>query len=68
MQDIFETKNNYYNTRNAPAHSSRNIKTLRCGLTVRYGSYMTSKIWELLPREMKQLSILNELKTKIKIW
>ena len=47
MQDIFETKNNYYNTRNAPAHSSRNIKTLRCGLTVRYGSYMTSKIWEL---------------------
>ena len=54
MQDIFETKNNYYNTRNAPAHSSRNIKTLRCGLTVRYGlqtkSYITSKIWELLPR------------------
>ena len=27
MQDIFETKSNCYNTRNAPAFSSRNIKT-----------------------------------------
>ena len=27
MQDIFETKSNYYNTRNAPVFSSRNIKT-----------------------------------------
>ena len=26
MQDIFETKSNYYNTRNAPTFSSRNIK------------------------------------------
>ena len=26
-QDIFETKSNYYNTRNAPGFSSRNIKT-----------------------------------------
>ena len=27
MQDIFETKNNCYNTSNVPAFSSRNIKT-----------------------------------------
>ena len=27
MQDIFETKCNYYNTRNAPIFSPRNIKT-----------------------------------------
>ena len=27
MQDIFETKSNYYNTRNSPAFSSRNIKS-----------------------------------------
>ena len=32
MQDIFETKRNYYNTRNAPAFSSRSIKTVRYGL------------------------------------
>ena len=28
MKDIFETKSNYYNTRNALAFSSRNIKTV----------------------------------------
>ena len=27
MQDIFETEGNHYNTRNAPAFSSRNIKS-----------------------------------------
>ena len=32
MQDIFETKSNYYNIRNAPAFSTRNIKTVRYGL------------------------------------
>ena len=29
MKDIFETKSNYYNARNALAFSSRNIKTVR---------------------------------------
>ena len=29
MKDIFETKRNYYNTRNALAFSSRNFKTVR---------------------------------------
>ena len=29
MQDIFETKSNYCNTRNAPGFSSRNIKSIR---------------------------------------
>ena len=32
MQDIFESKNNYYNTRNALVSSSKNIKTVRYGL------------------------------------
>ena len=32
MQDNFETECNYYNTCNAPAFSSRNIKTVRYGL------------------------------------
>ena len=42
MQDIFETKSNYYNTRNAPAFFSRNIKTVRYGLQTI--SYMALKI------------------------
>ena len=41
MQGIIEIKSNYYNTRNAPAFSSRNIKTARYGLQTI--SYMTPK-------------------------
>ena len=66
MQDIFETKSNYYNPRNAPAFSSRNIKTVRYGLQTI--SYMAPKIWDLIPKEMKQVTTLNEFKAKIKIW
>ena len=65
MQDIFETKNNYYNTRNAPAFSSRNIKTIRYRLQTI--SCMNPKILGLDPKEMKQATTLNEFKSKIKI-
>ena len=51
MHDMFESKRNYYNTRNAPAFSSRNIKTVRYGLQTI--SYMALKIWNLVPKEMK---------------
>ena len=51
MQDIFETKNNYYNTRNAPAFSSRKIEKVRYGLQTI--SYIAPKIWNLVPKEMK---------------
>ena len=43
MQDIFETKSNYYKTRNRPRFSSRNMKTVRYELQTI--SYMGSKIW-----------------------
>ena len=66
MQDIFEIKSNYYNTRNAPPFSSRNIKTVRYGLQTI--SYMAPKIWDLVPKEMKQVTTLNQFKAKIKIW
>ena len=66
MQDIFETKSNYYNTRNAPTFSSRNIKTARYGLQTI--SYMAPKIWNLALKEMKQITNLNQFKAKIKIW
>ena len=66
MQEIFETKIKYYNTHNAPAFSSRNIKTVRYGLQTI--SYMAPKIWDLVPKEMKQVTTLNEFKAKIKIW
>ena len=58
MQDIFETKSNYYNTRNAPTFSSKNIKTVRYGLQTI--SYMAPKIWNLVIKEMKQIPTLND--------
>ena len=66
MQDIFETKSNYYNTCNAPTFSSKNIKTLRYGLQAI--SYIAPKIWNNVPKEMKQITTLNEFKAKIKFW
>ena len=66
MQDILETKSNYYNTRNAPTFSSRYIKTVRYGLQTI--SYMPLKIWNLVPKEMKQITTLNEFKARIKSW
>ena len=66
MQDIFEIKSNYYNTHNTPAFSSGNIKTVRYGLQTI--SYMAPKIWDLVPKEMKQVTTLNEFRAKIKIW
>ena len=54
------------NTRNVPAFSSRNIKAVRYGLQTI--SYMAPKIWDLLPKKMKQVTTLNEFKAKIKIW
>ena len=62
MQEIFETKIKYYNTHNAPAFSSRNIKTVRYGLQTI--SYMAPKIWDLVPK----VTTLNQFKAKIKIW
>ena len=53
IQAIFETKSNYFNTHNAPAFSSRNIKTVRYGLQTI--SYMAPKICDLVPKEMKQV-------------
>ena len=66
MQDSFETKGNYHNTCNAPAFSSRNVKTVRYALQTI--SYMAPKIWNLVPKEMKQVTTLNGFKAKIKIW
>ena len=46
--------------------SKRNVKTVRYGLhTI---SYIGPEICDLVPKEMKQVTTLNEFKAKIKIW
>ena len=65
-EGIFETKNNYYNTRNAPVFSAKNMKTVIYGLQTI--SYTAPKIWDIILKEMKQVTTVNEFKVKIKIW
>ena len=59
---IFKTKSNFYTTPNAQGFSSRHTKTVRRGLQTI--SYMAPKILDLLPKEMKQVTTLNEFKAK----
>ena len=63
MKDVFETKSNYYNTRNALAFSSRNIKTVRYRLQTI--SYMTPKMSDLVPKEMKNVTTLEVRKLSL---
>ena len=63
MQDIFKIKSNYYNTRNALAFSSRNIKTVRYRLQTI--SYMTPKMSDLVPKEMKNVTTLEVRKLSL---
>ena len=55
MQDIFEIKSNYFSTCNAPAFSSRNIKTVRYGLQTT--SYMASKIRDCIQGQNQHLEV-----------
>ena len=66
MKDIFKTKTNYCNTLNALIFSKRNVKTVKYGLQT--ASYMSPKIWDFVPKEIKQVTTLNEFNAKIKIW
>ena len=66
MKGIFKTKANYYNTLNALIFSKRNVKTIRYGLQTM--SYVGPKIWDLVSKEIKQVTILNKFKAKIKVW
>ena len=42
------------------------LKQFRYGLQTI--SHMAPRIWNLIPKEMKQIPTLNEFKAKIKIW
>ena len=37
-------------------------------LTLQTISYMAPEIWNLVPKEMKQITTVNEFKAKLKIW
>ena len=60
---FFKTRTNYYNTLNVLIFSKRNVKY---GLQTM--SYIGPKICDLVPKEVKQITTLNKLRAKIKVW
>ena len=66
MKDIFKTTTNYYDNLNALIFSKKIVTPIKYELQTM--SYMSPKIWDLVPKEMKQFTTLNEFKAKIKIW
>ena len=65
MKDVFPLNDDSsYSTRNKRTFKSRNVKTIRCGTDSL--AYLAPKIWELVPKEMKNLESLTAIKTAIK--
>ena len=64
MQSIFCTVEKKYDLRNKPDFHTDNIRTVHNGTETI--SFRGPKIWELVPREIKESTTLNEFKNKIK--
>ena len=66
MNDVFQSRNCNYITRNFSEFKSECVKTVHYGTeTV---SYLGPKIWSILPQEYKNIDNLCEFKNKIKSW
>ena len=66
MSEIFTPKNTGCNLRGGNKLNSNNIKSVSNGTGAT--SYLTPKIWEQVPDEIKNSSSLNIFKRKIKTW
>ena len=66
MNEIFVERNNNYSLR------GNNVLTRRRVNSVKYGtetvSFVASKIWDILPKEVKDFKFLDIFKIKIKKW
>ena len=66
MYEVFKLKAESYITRKKSEFERRNVKT------VLYGSETLSslgpQIWDLIPKELKNVTSLNVFKSKIKTW
>ena len=66
MEEIFQTKENTHNLRDFVSINERNVKT------VHYGqgsiSYLSPRIWRLVPDDIKSSPSIHVFKCKIKKW
>ena len=66
MKDIFELRDLNYNLRNGDNFATHNIRTAHYGTDTI--SHLGSRIWRLVPREIKSCESLSSFKSKIKKW
>ena len=67
MNNIFEFNDNPYSLRNDTAYfKSRNVQTVRYGIET--ASFVGPRIWNSIPKEIKESASLEIFKSKIKSW
>ena len=67
INNIFEFNDNLYSLRNDTAYfKSRNVRTARYGIET--ASFVGPRIWNSIPLEMKESTLLQIFKSKIKSW
>ena len=66
MSEIFDKRNNVYDIRNPSEFARPNIRSVFNG--TESISFLGSKIWDIVPSELKQLETVNAFKREIKEW
>ena len=67
MNNIFEFNDNPYSLRHDTAYfNSRNFQTVRYGIETAY--FVGPRIWNTIPKEIKESASLQISKSKIKSW
>ena len=67
MNNIFEFNDNPYSLRNDTAYfKSRNVRTVRYGIET--ASFVGPRIWNSIPKEIKESASLQIFKSEIKSW
>ena len=66
MNKAFEFIERRYPLRNKLRFKLRNIRTVRYGIET--ATFVDSRIWSNMPSELKESTLLNEFKKKIKTW
>ena len=66
MNDIFETRNIGYSLRSQTDFSQQSVNTESFGINSL--KYLASKVWNIVPADLKSLSNLNSFKKKIRKW
>ena len=66
MNEVFDFRECQYPLRNELRFKLRNIHTVRYGIET--AAFVGSRIWSNLPSKLKESTLLNEFKKKIKTW